>query len=275
MVVVVTGASGFLGSALVRHLRAVGMDVRPVSRRPVTGGVRVDDYTQAPAGDILVHLAETNDRRLANEGGVGYQRQADETLSALLHKGYSHIIYGSSAVLYGDGSAAQHRTEDPVQVVDIYTRIKRQSEQAVLARKGIVARLVNVYGRGMAGGTVLTTILEQIPGHGPLKVMDTSPVRDFIWVEDAASALAAMVQGTATGVYNVGSGTGISIGEMARLALGLAGEADREVVATRPGHRPSSLIVDISRTEAALGWRPTMALEGGLAAMLAGKQERT
>src|SRR5687767_13907347 len=64
MRVVITGASGFLGRAALAHFRNAGIEAVGVHRQPTTapGEVTVKDYAQAPAGDVLIHLAENGDR---------------------------------------------------------------------------------------------------------------------------------------------------------------------------------------------------------------------
>ena len=100
---------------------------------------------------------------------------------------------------------------------------------------------------------------------GPLTVRDPSPIRDFLWIEDAARGLADMAVGTGLGIFNLGSGTGVSVGDLARLALDLAGQSDRPVVASQPSQRPSSLSLNISSTASTFGWAPQVPLSHGLA----------
>lgn len=268
--VVVTGASGFLGGAVVRALSArAGVRVEPVSRRSVPGAVRVAAYTEAPRGDVLVHLAEQADRAKACALGDRYEAETATTLAALLDGRYGRAIYASSAVLYGDASTEPHTADDPVCVNDSYTRSKRRGELAALASPGgIAVRVANVYGPGMSAANVMSRILGQIPGSGPVEVMDTTPVRDFVWIEDAAEAFAALAARDGDGgVFNVGMGMGTSIGAVARLALALSGEGDRPI-ATTGTPRPSTLIVDGSRTTERCGWRPRTTLADGLALLL-------
>jgi UDP-glucose 4-epimerase len=268
--IVVTGASGFIGRSVVVALTARGAEVVPVARTPLAGALRVYDYADSPAADVLVHLAEDNDRMRVNSAGDAYESATLRTLNALIAKRYATIVYASSALLYGDGNPVPRKATDAVASADAYTRIKKRCEDAVrAARAGIVARLANIYGPGMAQNNVLSTIIRQIPGAGPVYVRDDTPVRDFVHVSDASAAIAAMALEPGTsGVYNVGTGRGISVRELARLALSVAGEGSREVVATHPLSRRSCLVLDIGATTAAWGWAPRTDLAAALAELM-------
>src|SRR5688500_8755806 len=161
--------------------------------------------------------------------------------------------------------------DDAVYVTEDYPRLKRNAELAVLeSPSAVVVRLSNVYGPGMSPASVITAILKQIPGSGPLTVRDTTPVRDFLWVDDAAEGFAALATArTAQGVFNLATGIGASIGETARLALDIAGESGREIVATATdsGHA-STIIADCARIVQQLGWQARVRLREGLALLL-------
>ena len=269
MKIVVTGASGFLGRAVVKRLATTDAVVVPVSRREIPGGVHVFDYTGAPGGDVLIHLAEAAHRGIADRAGDAYEAEAGRLADALFHDRYQRVIYASSALLYGDGDADPHRPQDPVRVTDTYTRVKRRAEQVVLdSRNGIVARLTNLFGPGMSEDNVLSTILRQVPGVDPICVRAAGPVRDFLWVEDAADALALMAAGLTTGVFNVGSGVGRSVGDIARIVLETAGQGDRAILETEPGGRASHLIVDISETVSTWQWSPATPFQRGILQLL-------
>lgn len=280
--VVITGASGFLGGAVLRVL-AKQQDVEPipVTRKEIPGWCRVSDYSQSPAGDVLIHLAEDNDRARVAQSGQAYEGNALATLAALLAKGYRRVVYASSAVLYGDADIRAHFSNDPIRSDDAYTRVKRLSELAVLKLPaGIVVRPANIYGPGMSKNNVMSTILRQISGEGSLGVMNTNPVRDFIWVEDAAEGIVALAlnhfkDGNESKLYNLGTGVGTSIGALASMALEIAGQPDRPVQTRHSTDRQSSLILDFSDTTSACGWRPKTSLRQGLTHMLHIGKDRT
>ena len=260
MRVVVTSASGFLGGAAVRALRACGMDVSEVPRE------RLDD---PPVGDVLIHLAEPGDRRVAEVGGERYRAQILERLERLLAKGYPKLVYISSAVVYGDRSMHAHSESDAVEPTDAYAVLKSQCEERALAHGAVVLRVANVYGLGMAQGSVMAAVLGQIPGQGPLRVLDDAPRRDFVWVEDLGHAVTCATQcAVGPSIYNIGTGVGTSVGDLARLALRLAGQPERKVVATGASATASCLVVDPSAARAKLGWGATINLEQGLQLLL-------
>lgn len=267
MQVAITGASGFLGRELSERLRAAGHAVTALSRRAGPGLVTVRDYAREVQAEVIVHLAETSDRHAANAAGENYERQALATLRALLASGARRVVYASSAALYGDEAARPRRPNDPVRATDTYTRLKLASEQHLLAApgvQGVAARITNLYGAGMSGANVVSRILGQVPGHGPVQVLDDGPVRDFLEVGDAARALEAMAMGRDTGVFNVGSGVGTSIRDLALLALRVAGQSERPVQALQPSPRPSTLVLDPTSTIQAFDWKPQIGLSQGL-----------
>lgn len=239
----------------------------------------VTDYAQSPSGDVLIHLAENCDRGHVANLGTAYEESISASLSALLAKGYHRIVYASSAVLYGDEDTRPHLTSDRVVITDAYARVKYQSELAVLGLQGgTVVRLANVYGYGMSENNVVSAILRQIPGTGALKVMDTSPVRDFISIDDVAEGIVALAlrhnqNGNTGGLYNLSTGIGTSIGELASIALEIAEQSDRRVETKSNTNKQSSLVLEYSQTTLDCGWKPKITLHQGLTDLLQKRKE--
>lgn len=280
--VVVTGATGFIGGRVLRLLREHSqVELVPVSRQRIPHLCCVTDYAQSPSGDVLIHLAENCDRGQVANLGTAYEESVTASLLALLAKGYNRTVYASSAVLYGDKDARPHLTSDRVVISDAYARVKYQSELAVLnSAGGMVVRLANVYGHGMSENNVLSAILRQIPGSGVLSVIDASPVRDFISVDDVAEGIVALAlrhnnNGNTGGLYNLGTGIGTSIEALANAALDIAGQSDRRVETKSNTSTQSSLVLDYNQTTYDYGWEPQITLRQGLTALLLKRKERT
>lgn len=253
--IVVTGARGFVGAPLVQRLRARGHAVVALSRGEGPGLQQVDDYAQAPDGDVIVHLAEEADRSRAAALGNAHVESAAALLRALVRRA-GHVVYGSSGVVYGDQGEPPFAPGRPVEASDCYSASKIRNEGIALDAGATVLRFSNLFGAGMSPNNVLSDIARQLGGSGPLLVRDDTPVRDFLAVDEAADAVAAAVERCPGGVLNVGSGVGLSVRELAELALRAAGQAGREIVATRPAGRRSVNVLDIAETAQVLGWTP-------------------
>lgn len=264
MRVVVTGASGFLGSAVSKKLTIAGLDVVGVSRKKNPGLFQVDKYSESPSGDVLIHLAENNNRARVNQLSTAYEQEACSTLDTLLKKGYGMVIYASSSVLYGDSVRTPHSELDPVDPIDTYTRAKMAAEQRVLSLGGTVARLANIYGPDMARENVISHILGQLHNYGSITLQDATPIRDFLWIEDAAEAIMKMVSLQAQGVFNIGTGIGTSIGELASMLLAQAKVTQREIVSLQSATKQSCIVMDITKAKKDLYWQPSVLLSEGL-----------
>jgi len=256
--IIVTGASGFLGRAVMAELKDSGLPAMGVCRKASAGMHWVVDYRDTPPADVLIHLAEEPDRAIANRSEAALCEQSDTIRRLIARAG--KIIYASSGAVYGDTGRAPFTTDDAVHEYDLYSRAKIANERVALDAGGTVLRLANLYGAGMAPNNVISDIARQIPGEGALRVRDDKPVRDFLAVTDAARAFALAAKASVNGILNVGTGRGQSIGEVARLALEVAGQARREVAATSPGQRPSVNVLDVSETLRRLSWFSTCSL---------------
>lgn len=268
MKVIVTGASGFLGAAVIRALTRTGAQVIGVSRRTGGNWQTVASYADAPDGDALIHLAEDSLRSRVNAAGSTYFHEALATLSRLLDKKYDRVVYASSAVLYGDHIVTPRCVGEPIIVNDTYTKVKAAAEVAVCESGHIAARLGNLYGPGMSQTTVIGTIMSQLDGDSDLVVLDDSPVRDFLWIDDAAKAMAALALSRHSGIVNIGTGVGTTVRELALLILRARGQPSRHVRSGKPSARASTLVLDIHSTLAAIDWRPTISLDEGLRQLL-------
>lgn len=274
MKVTVTGASGFLGRRIVAELASCGMEVVAVARRdvPVGDGIEsrlVENYDDVPEADVLVHLAEESRLHVAEQSPDHHRTLNVERVRGFVRsRRFPRILYGSSGAVYGDNSPYPHRADEVPAGTSAYACSKLACEREVLAEGGVVLRFANIVGPGMSDTAVLARVLAQIPGSGDLAVRDDSAVRDFLWNGDMATCVTGFVAGHASGVFNVGSGEGTSVRQLAELALTVAGESHRKVVSGPRAGRPSQLILDVAATRAAINWQPRARLDAAIRQIL-------
>lgn len=271
MKVVVTGASGFVGHCVVKELLKLGVKTCAVARRPVefSDSVIVDSYFDTPLGDILIHLAENPNRAQVDELDNAYEIEAQSLAKELTLKGYQRIVYASSVVVYGDKTKKPHKPLETLLPDDIYSKSKLACELLILQNRGVIARMSNLYGPGMSDENVFSKILNQIPCTDSIKVWNDKPVRDFLWIDDAVDALVKMALGTAGGVYNVASGTAVSIKELVAIVFNASASNSKcYMEVTKPNNKESTIALDISATSSMFDWTPQMMLEDGIKQLL-------
>ena len=269
--IIVTGASGFIGRHLIKLMAEYpGINAIPLSRKTIPGYFTVPGYIDPPDGEILIHLAENNN---ANSMGLldrSYEKTLTHTINSFFNKKYEKIIYISSSMLYGDSSMSAHGTEDEIFLDTRYCELKYLAECCVLnSSSGLVARLSNVYGKGMSKSNVISHISNQIQNSGDLKIQNDAPVRDFINVRDVvegifAIAMSDSIDKRSSKVYNIGTGVGTSIGELAKLMLEKSGQAERNIVSVGINNMKSTIILDYSKMFKDFGWKPQIPLADGI-----------
>jgi UDP-glucose 4-epimerase len=256
---VVTGASGFIGSALCARLELSGASVKRARRG--------EPLPKIP-GAVCVHLAANNDPRDIEARYEENRREALDLAARVLDAGYSRVVFASSALVYGDAAAEPRREDSPLAPTSAYGRLKRDVEALFADGPHAVARISNVYGPGMSPVNVFSHILGQLRASGEVRMRNLSSVRDYIFVADAADALAALAAADAKGVFNVSTGRGTRVDELVSALARLSGRAGASAAAEDPNPPPSVLILDPSRLAGALGWRAKIPLEKGLGTLI-------
>jgi UDP-glucose 4-epimerase len=152
------------------------------------------------------------------------------------------------------------------QYLDLYNRL--------FGIRYTVARITNPYGPGQPAGRtaygVINRMIHLAIADRPLTIYgDGEQLRDYIHVDDVASALVEMAASpVADGrAYNVGSGTGTKMIDLAKQVIAIAGTGHIEHVPWPPLAQQietGDFIADISRMAAELGWHPAIGLRQGL-----------
>ena len=276
-IIVITGATGFIGSALCKKLeekKEYSIIKVTRSQKLKSGFCHVTSYQQTPPGDILIHLGEDPDRSRVNKMGDSYLEITNQVMESLIKKGYKKIVYCSSSIVYGNQGKNLYSENMPTYADDIYTTVKLENEERVLRSGGIVARISNVIGSGMSKNNVLSDILSQVPGKDSLTIRNINPIQDFISVDDAVDAIASLLKNDISGIYNIGSGVGTSINKLIELVLSVSEQDDREIKSTIKNAGFSYSVLNIEKIKKITGWTPKYTLSQSVKKMLNSNEKR-
>lgn len=289
----VTGAGGFLGSHIADHFEAQRHDVTAVGRfslehsgarqrcRNIVGMTLPDrrfvDAVRACQPDVLVHCAGTASvPESVARPYTDFQRTVDvcafvlETLRT--EAPGCHFVLLSSAAVYGNPEALPIGEATPTKPVSPYGYHKMLCE--LLAREaaelhGIrtaTVRIFSAYGPRQRKQVVFD-LFEKFcrPGDEPVQILGTGEeTRDFIHAADVASAIDAIVQAGATGLFNVASGHETSISLLAHVIRDTLGShKEIDFTGNRRAGDPLQWRADVGRLQA-LGAKPALSLTEGL-----------
>ncbi|HXP63808.1 MAG TPA: NAD(P)-dependent oxidoreductase [Dongiaceae bacterium] len=280
-VVLVTGATGFLGSHLCRALVERGHTVEAFRRRSsdlgrlgaLAGQVRwhcAPDELEAPFSgpiipDALIHCAALYGRR--GESPVQLL-EANTLLPVRLH----HLAAQCGVPLFLNTDTIL----DPA--LDLYALSKHHAAQWLM-RAGGPTRVLNLklqhfYGPGDDPAKFITRLVTQCLANVPeIRLTDGRQQRDFIYISDVVSAMLALLEGNppadAAGGgfanYDIGSGNPVPVRDLVELIHQLTGSRSRlafGALAYRQGE-PMLTRADTSALRA-LGWQPRVQLPEGL-----------
>jgi GDP-4-dehydro-6-deoxy-D-mannose reductase len=287
----VTGAGGFVGQTLVAHLQSEGDEVVAVDRvhgPDVTDAAAVREVIGRERPDAVYHLAAVTHIGASWDAPLEVFRiNAEGTfnvLAACKAAGVDRVLVVGSADEYGAVRPEDlPLTEDaPLRPLTPYGASKVAAEflglQAFLGDQLPVIRVraFNHTGREQPDRFMIPGLARRIAaaereGRKEIPVGSLEPVRDFTNVEDVVVAYRLLVERGEPGeVYNVCSGVGHSVAEVADHLLGLARHAIELVhdpSLLRPVEVPR-LVGDNTRLRHATGWAPTHPFEDTLAQIL-------
>jgi nucleoside-diphosphate-sugar epimerase len=277
MNVLVTGASGFVGGALVDELRHGdgAYEVHPLGRED--GDLAVDGVAEAAIAEArpeaVVHAAaRIGVARCDEEPDLALRSNvlATTLVARAAAANDARLVYLSTADVYG---AAVADEDTPPAPASLYALSKWWGEEIArfYAPSGLaVLRLVNPYGPGVAAGEgkgAVPTMLRQAESREPIPAF-RGEARNWCWIGDAVRAIRLVIDSRGEGVFNVGcDGEPVALTDVARLACQLTGAPTELVQEIDPPPGRVTPRVSGERLRA-LGWRPEVGLEEGMRRLL-------
>lgn len=263
MKIVVTGAAGFVGGAVVRVLRDRGDDVHPIPHR-WTGLSEL--RSQLPTRvDRCLHVgwyaAPRDYLSNARENTASVTATID-LVDEVISRGCTAVVAAGTSAEYRQSSATLTEA-DPLEPVSVYGRAKVEAHAALRSRTvGVAslgwARLFNITGPGENPDRLLPSVARSVLLGRRMGVSSGEQVRDFLHVDDVVTALVAAVDAGIDGPVNVCRGSGLPLRDvLGGLASRLGDPLLLDFGALPRKVGDPDVVIGDSRRLRSLGWSPT------------------
>jgi nucleoside-diphosphate-sugar epimerase len=291
--VLVTGARGFIGGPSVAALRARGMEVHAVSSRHqpdsndgVTWhqGDLLDSGSAARLMDRvrpshLLHLAwgMAPGAWSSPAGHLGWLRASLELIERFAEAGGTRVVVAGSCAEYDWSAGVCSEFSTPCVPATLYgaSKLALGSVLGAFARdtrlSSASARIFFTYGPGEHPTRLVASIVRSLLREEAAACSHGRQVRDFLYVDDVAAALAALLDSGVTGPVNIGSGIPLAVADLALRVGECLGRPDLIRLGARASavEEPPLVVADVARLRDEVGWVPRYSLDQGVSATTA------
>ncbi len=306
--ILVTGGAGFIGSSIAESLLHAGYRVVVLDDLSTGRLENIDHLLHASGftfvrGSVLDRGLLRSVLRTYHVSAISHQAAIASVTRSIIEPSASveanitgsanvfdlaseahcrRVVFASSCAVYGNRPESPKRESHPVDPRSPYAVTKAAKE--MLARslcdlhsiQIIGLRYFNVYGRRQNPASdyaaVIPAFITRALRNEPLPVEgDGLQTRDFVYIDDVVQANIKALTSTkvSRGCFNIGSGTSISILDLARQIV--AASASESAISHRPARAGDvrDSLADLSRARAELGFAPEFPIERGLAGAIA------
>lgn len=289
MSVLLTGASGFIGSSALRVLLQRGHEVHAVSSRPhkdepgVTWHVAdllaedtAEELVRTLRPERLLHLAwyAEHGRFWTSVENVRWVEATLRLLRAFARYEGRRAVLGGTCAEYEWTSEGGVFSEDetPLRAGTLYGASKNATRavgQALSDETGFEfawGRIFFLYGPGEPQSRLVPSVALTLLAGESAAVTDGSQILDFLHVDDVAAAFVALMDSDVCGAVNIASGKAVAVREVIERIGQAVGRSDLirfGAMESRPG-QPALLLADAKRLRDEVGFSPRISLRDGI-----------
>lgn len=302
--ILVTGGAGFIGSHLVDQLLNEGFEVTVIDNLDtgrlenvvqhqgkedfhfIRGDIRDFNLVNETVRDTdaVFHQAALTSITLSVENPIlTNDTNVSGTLNVLKASsdlGVKRFIYASSAAVYADKPCPQKIEDITQNPPSPYGASKLAAENyvklfyKVYGLETVSLRYFNVYGprqpfdNQCAYSSVITNFMNRLQRNiGPIVYGDGEQTRDFVYIKDIIDANILALNGTdvAGEVFNIGTGTEVSVNQVAEILKDIMNRKNLKSIYADPQPTDiSHVYADISKAKKIMGYSPSVSIKEGL-----------
>lgn len=291
--VLLTGATGFVGRHCLPALLSRGFEVHAVSSQSEPEGnagvhwhkadllkpTEVWELARRVEATHLLHLAwyAVPGKFWTSTENVRWVQASLELMQAFHHAGGSRLVMTGSCAEYDwsyEGYFDETRTPlVPRSLYGVSKHALRMVVESYCRGQGVSAawgRIFFLYGVHEPEGKLVASVIRSLLRGEPARCSHGRQVRDFLYVEDVASALVALLDSDVTGAVNIASGEPVTLSSIIQGIAERLGRPDlvRLGAIDAPPNEPPLIVGSNARLEREVGFKPRYNLQQGIDASI-------
>lgn len=306
-VVLVTGASGFVGSHLVNQLISKHAKVITLSKKRLKSSTKVineigfvenferlNDIMKRYKVNTVFHLAAQPIVEIGQDNPIKtFEVNIKGTwniLEVARENNIQKVIIASTVHVYGDNPKVPFKEEyfpqpsRPYETSKACADLLAQSFADTYDLSVEIPRFVNIYGPGDFNfSRLIPKVIKSILQGEQPEVWDVGSIRDFLYIDDATAAYLMTAEKRLDNkkrlrIFNFGTGEQIKIYDLVQKIIQIMGKGIKVKIEQLPKERSNEIkkqYVSIAKAKRELGWYPKVTLDSGLSKTITWYQENS
>jgi UDP-glucose 4-epimerase len=271
--VVLVGARGFLGSHLLGGF-AQRQVVQISSMQELENFIAAPDSLQGPclfiwAASRVNPASASSSPELSRIEYSEFSKFLEFLVKSKSSSTHKLVLLSSGGCVYSE-DIESFSESSIAEGINEYGKLKLSLEEKSREFLGpvLVCRIANVYGPGQKFGRgqgVIANWLQDSATNQPIHLFgDGTEVRDFIFISDVVSAIINLLDCDLTGIYNIGSGTPISLNSLIEIIGRGANKKLQIIRSPRRSFDRASYFLNIEKISLRTNWEPKIQINKGI-----------
>lgn len=273
MKIVVTGGSGYVGTRLIeilsREHQIFNLDIKPSQTTAEFVRCDISKYGELMKvfrrrigdADAVIHLAAFSREAESVERPMEYYRTNVEGTMNLLetcrHFDIKRFVFASSYLVYGNASKSPVCEDEPLRPLSMYAATKASGESLAQAYgrtygfTAVALRKSTIFGGQDPQKRVISLFMERASRNEDIIVFGDKHL-DFLYLDDSVMAYKSTLRCSSTECFNIGSGQGYSLLEIANRIVSRLGSNSKVVLKTPRAFEVVDYVPDVSKASTRL-----------------------
>ncbi|MBI4131365.1 MAG: NAD-dependent epimerase/dehydratase family protein [Nitrosarchaeum sp.] len=276
MKILVTGASGFIGSHLMKYLSR-NNKVHGLSRSKKSQNIfqislsdkqKLARHMKKNKYDLVIHLAASLEESVPFDMFIKNCVSTANVLECCAETNVAKVVFSSSQLVYGKSIYLPIDEDHPKNPINNYALSKLICEEICKMYYNTyglsiqILRLSSVYGPGQSPKYIIPTMMLNSVNNKDIKIhhyKNGLQLMDFVHVKDVCKAISLACKSKSKfGIYNIASGKPITANDIADKISQII---QIHTISTSINRETNHLFYDISNAESELGFKPVVKLE--------------